>query len=244
MQDLKTKSRRYYLYFNLPLQLLSVIGILMVDISWIAVMLGYVMIYWLGIQAGSHKLFAHRCWNPRFSWIKYFIAWLGCFGMMGGPVSWAAYHRWHHTHSDGDKDPHSPKKGLWHAWIGWLMSPPIIPMNIIKDYVKDRALLWIDRHCISMVVIPLVPIGLLDVDLAISILLSMTLTFHSEMAVNALLHKEKNGQWQARNIAWLGLISGGSSLHANHHQRPSNFTFATRWYELDPSSWFIRLLRS
>lgn len=243
MNSLKTKSRKYYLLFNLPIQVCAIIGVFLGNIDWMIVAVSYIMIYWLGIQAGSHKLFSHRSWQPKFVWLKYLIAWLGCFGMMGGPISWAAYHRWHHAHSDKDLDPHSPSKGIWHAWAGWLMDPPPVPANIIKDHIKDRPLLWLDTHCISVVAIPMVLLCILGVHLAASISMAMLLTFHSEMAVNALLHKETDGKWTAQNANWLWFVSGGSNLHANHHDRPGDYDFAKQWYELDLSSWFVRALK-
>jgi len=71
----------------------------------------------------------------------------------------------------------------------------------------------------------------------------MSITFHCEMAVNALLHRIKNKIWSARNNVVLAFPSGGSTLHLNHHNKPGNFNFSNRWYELDPSAWIIRILK-
>lgn len=30
-------------------------------------------------------------------------------------------HRWHHLHSDTPADRHTPRDGLWHAHLGWLV---------------------------------------------------------------------------------------------------------------------------
>lgn len=242
MTDLARQSRQYYLGFNLPVQLLALATVLVSQVSWMQVLCFFVIIYWLGVQAGSHKLFAHRSWTPRWSWMRYLIAVISCFGMMGGPVIWASVHRWHHAHSDSELDPHTPRRGVWHAYWAWLMHPPSIPLTTIKDHVRDRKLLWIDKHCREIVVATLLLVILYDHTMAGDLMIAMALTFHCEMAVNAFLHQQHDGAWRATNLSWLSLPSGGSSLHANHHERPNDPNFSRHWSQPDPSYWFVRLL--
>jgi fatty-acid desaturase len=51
-----------------------------------------------------------------------------------------------------------------------------------------------------------------------------------------------NNTWLAVNHTWFGFLTGGSALHANHHADPANSSFSKKWYEIDPSIWFIRIL--
>ena len=46
---------------------------------------------------------------------------LGAMSMPVRPIDFAAYHLQHHGHSDRDGDPHSPRDGLLHAHVGWLV---------------------------------------------------------------------------------------------------------------------------
>jgi stearoyl-CoA desaturase (delta-9 desaturase) len=63
------------------------------------------------------------------------------------------------------------------------------------------------------------------------------------MLINTFAHRKINNQWTAYNISFLGLLSGGSTLHKNHHDNPHFFSFSNRWWELDPSAWLIRVLK-
>jgi stearoyl-CoA desaturase (delta-9 desaturase) len=247
MQEIATKSKNYYLFFNLPIQVLTVLGLILLPIDFYKILAWatafYVLVYWIGIQAGSHKLFSHRSWEPRYKWITNSIAVISCFGLMGGPVVWSMMHRWHHANSDTDKDPHSPKDGKYHSYFGWLMNPPSVPLTLIKDHIRSKIVMQIDHHCIKIVLITLSLLVLIDYQIALSLGIAMTATFHIEMMINAFAHKEVDNQWSAHNNSVLAFISGGSTLHGNHHDSPSNFSFSKHWWELDPSAWIIRVLK-
>jgi stearoyl-CoA desaturase (delta-9 desaturase) len=247
MQDLTSKSKNYYLFFNLPIQVLTVVGLIILDVDFYKI-LGwaitfYILVYWIGIQAGSHKLFSHRSWEPKYKWMKYLLAIVSCFGLMGGPVVWSMMHRWHHANSDTDKDPHSPKDGLYHSYFGWLMNPPGVPFILVKDHLRDNIIMQIDQHCKKIVLVTLGVLLLIDYQIMLALGIAMTITFHFEMLVNAFAHREVNNYWSAHNNSFLALLSGGSTLHGNHHDNPTAFSFSKHWWELDPSAWFIRILK-
>ena len=247
MQDIASKSKKYYLFFNLPIQFVTILGLIFLPVDFYKILawtiIFYVLVYWVGVQAGSHKLFSHRSWEPRYKWITYVIAFISCFGLMGGPVVWSMIHRWHHANSDTDKDPHSPKDGLYHSYFGWLMNPPNVPFTSIKDHLRNKTMMQIDQHCIKIVLITLSLLALIDYQIAVALGIAMSLTFHFEMMVNAFAHKEVDSKWEAHNNSTLAFISGGSTLHGNHHDNPSNFSFSRHWWELDPSAWIIRVLK-
>ena len=243
---IKEESKDYYLKFNIPLQIITLIGLVFLDYSWSLILAWslffHLIIYWLGIQCGSHKLFSHRSWEPKFNWIKYGIAYISCFGMMGGPIVWTAMHRWHHKHSDTDSDPHSPKDGLLHSYFMWFLNVPNIPLRLIKDHLSDQMLVDIDINAKKIVLYTLVVLCFVNYQIALALLLAMTFTFHIEMAINCFAHRKINNEWVPINYVWLGFLTGGSSLHANHHAHQGNSSFSTKWYEFDPTSWIIKIL--
>jgi stearoyl-CoA desaturase (delta-9 desaturase) len=217
MQILKRESFNYYLYFNIPLQILAMLSFLFVS-NWYVVSLtfivSYILIYWIGVQAGAHKLFAHRSWEPKNNLIKYTLAIISCLGLMGGPIVWAQIHRYHHIHSDTDLDPHSPAHGIMHSYFLWLFKLPEISMLVIKDLLRDKLLIEINKHCKNIVIIILGILFFINFNIFVGTLLACVITFHSEMIINSFFHRK---QGIIKNNKLLSWISGGSTLHKNHH---------------------------
>lgn len=245
MTALAKKSKNYYLFFNIPIQIVALCSLYYITnfhVFVISLFVTYILVYWLGIQAGAHKLFAHRTWEPKNNYIKYFIAVLSCYGLMGGPVIWAQIHRHHHVHSDTENDPHSPKFGFLNSYFLWLLKLPELNLSSIRDLLKDSKLIFINKYCREIVLITLLALFLINFNIFAGFLLGCCLTFHSEMAVNSLLHKETNGIWGPANNKLLSFVSGGSTLHKNHHDNSRLNNFAVNSYEFDGSFIFIRFL--
>lgn len=243
MNSLTDLSRSYYLKFNFPLQIAFLVLLPFFTINIFYFFAFYILIYWVGILAGFHKLFSHKTWETKNKFTKYLIAAIGCFGLMGGPITWARIHRYHHAHSDTDLDPHSPNKGFYTSYIGWLLKPMEVPLFVVRDYLKDEVLVKIEKSCKKIVLCSLLAVFFIDTSIGMSLLFAMILTFHSEMLINSLLHKKTNGEYGAINISWLAILSGGSTLHKNHHEMPSRSDLKNKWYELDLSYYIIKFLK-
>ncbi len=73
----------------------------------------------VGITLGYHRLLSHRSYKvPKL--LEYFIV-LGAYSCLeGAPIFWVTTHRLHHRYSDQKGDPHSPRDGRWHAFLGWM----------------------------------------------------------------------------------------------------------------------------
>jgi fatty-acid desaturase len=246
MSSLKEKSKNYYLYFNIPLHFLC-IGSLFYINNWVFVffsfILFYITIYWLGIQAGYHKLFAHRSWTTKNNLTKNIISIIGCYGLMGGPITWSQIHRFHHSASDEEKDPHTPAKGKFHAYFMWLFKIPNLNLIIVKDLLKDKFLIKVNNNSKSIVLITMCLFYLINIDLFLGFLLACIATFHSEMAINAFFHKKIDNTWSAVNMPNLSFISGGSTLHKNHHENVKLSNLAINDFEFDGSYLFIKILK-
>lgn len=245
MKTLRTESKKYYLFFNIPIQIISVISLFYITnwvIFFVTLFISYIIVYWLGIQAGSHKLFAHKTWEPKNNFVRYSVAVISCFGLMGGPITWAQIHRNHHMHSDTEKDLHSPKFGMLNSYFLWLFNLPELNLIIVKDLLKNNKLIFINKHCKEIVLTTLFLFLTLNFNIFSGIIMSCVLTFHSEMFVNSFLHKLVNNKWQPINNTLLSIITGGSTLHKNHHDNIKLNNFAIKKYEFDGSYIFIKIL--
>lgn len=245
MSEMKKESIKYYLFFNLPIQIVAIVSLFFITNIYVFVctlVLSYILVYWLGVQAGTHKLFSHKTWEPKNNFIKNMIATLSCFGLMGGPIIWSQIHRYHHIHADTDLDPHTPKFGLLNSYFLWLFNIPELKLTSVKDLIKDQKLIFINKYCREIVLITLTILFLINFNLFAGFIMACCLTFHSEMAVNAFLHKNVNHKWTSVNNKLLSLISGGSTLHKNHHDNLRLNNFSINPYEFDCSYLFIKFL--
>ncbi len=118
-----------------------VVGALTFVLTWLvaSALLG------LGNTVGYHRLLTHRSFaTPRpVRWL------LTLFGALhsGSPLTWVALHRQHHTRSDADGDPHSPREGFWHAHCGWLIgtkNPVLCVLFALSGFGQQAAVLMHD----------------------------------------------------------------------------------------------------
>jgi stearoyl-CoA desaturase (delta-9 desaturase) len=168
---------------------------------------------------------------------------------------WVAVHRKHHAFTDTAGDPHSPKLlGFWRVQFGnvfYYMREAGNPGTIASfapDIKKDR---W-DRALFSHGLLgPAVGIGLLvtlfgwSQGLATALLHAIGYVFVLAPLINGLGHwaggqNFTNGAFNWRTFAW---ITGGESLHNNHHAHPRAPKFSMRRLEADPSWPVIVTLR-
>ena len=165
---------------------------------------------------------------------------------------WVAVHRKHHAFTDRPGDPHSPRLlGFWRVQLGnvyYYMREVRNGETVRKfaaDIPEDR---W-DRALFSRGWVGLaIGIGLLCAALGVGPGLVAAAT-HAALYVlviapliNGLGHWRgrqnfTNTAYNARMLAWL---TGGESLHNNHHAHPRAPKFSVRRLEFDPSWLVIR----
>jgi stearoyl-CoA desaturase (delta-9 desaturase) len=201
-----------------------------------------------------HRGLAHRALtlHPLADWVFRFILW---FSTGQNRREWVAVHRKHHAFTDTEKDPHSPLvHGFWKIQLGnvfYYVREARNPETIArwaKDIKED---IW-DRFLfnkgtlggivgISLAILMLGPMWGLLVAVAHFILYVFVLA----PSINGLGHwwGRKNFMTNsATNVRLLAWLTGGESLHNNHHAYPSSPKFSMGRFEFDPSWPVIRLL--
>jgi stearoyl-CoA desaturase (Delta-9 desaturase) len=168
---------------------------------------------------------------------------------------WVAVHRKHHAFADSAGDPHSPKLlGFWRVQLGnvfYYMREATNPATI-RTYAPDIAQDRWDRALFGHGLLgPAVGIGLLVAifgwpqGLAIALAHTVSYVFVVAPLINGLGHwagvqNFQNGAFNWRSLAW---ITGGESLHNNHHAHPQAPKFSMGRLEADPSWPLIVMLR-
>jgi stearoyl-CoA desaturase (delta-9 desaturase) len=167
---------------------------------------------------------------------------------------WVAVHRKHHTFTDEDGDPHSPRLlGFWKVQLGnvyYYIQEARKPETIQKfapDLVPDRCerllFAWGWTGLGLGVVLVGLTIGWWQGVVAV-LGHGILYVFVIAPLINGLGHwagaqNFVNTAYNSRVLAWL---TGGESLHNNHHAHPRSPKFGLRRSELDPSWIAIRML--
>lgn len=237
--------------------------------SWVylALFLGMYLVSGLGITVGYHRYFTHKSFDTS----KPVAAILGVCGSMavqGSLLEWAATHRSHHQHSDGDLDPHSPNthgegvlgvlKGMWHAHIGWFLSRKTgLYDRYVVDLAKDPMIRRVDAlfpvWILLGLAIPAVLGGLLTMSWTGALLgflwgglARIFFVHHSTWSVNSVCHiwgsRPFRSHDESRNNAIFGILALGEGWHNNHHAFPTSARHGLRWWQFDISYIVIRTL--
>jgi len=165
---------------------------------------------------------------------------------------WVAVHRKHHTFTDREGDPHSPRLfGFWNIqlWNVYYYAREARNPDTIQTFAPDIAEDWLDRVVFSRGLPGLaIGIGLLCmvfgvwVGLVAGLVHAVLYVFVLAPLINGLGHWRGrqnfgNTAYNSRALAW---VTGGESLHNNHHAHPRAPKFSVRRFEFDPSWVVIR----
>jgi stearoyl-CoA desaturase (delta-9 desaturase) len=216
--------------------------------NWAAFGATYVLAM-LTVAGGLHRYFSHRSFRTSRAFQFLMALMAGC--IFGDAVEFSAEHRWHHRHSDSERDFHSPKLGIWQSWIGHIIDNPLTEEEMLRmtpDLACYPELVWLHRYWI----VPGVVTAALFLTLggyrmfACAYCLGILATLHGVSAVNYFCHTGRSCNFETRdrssNSFILAVLIMGEGWHNNHHQYPSAARAGIKWYEIDMIYWLIKAL--
>jgi stearoyl-CoA desaturase (delta-9 desaturase) len=176
---------------------------------------------------------------------------LGAMSMPARPLDFAAYHLEHHAHSDRAGDPHSPREGLLHAHVGWMMNPRVANHErYCRHLLDDPVVAFVQRTTLMWFGAGLLLPALIDGwrGFLWGGLVRMALQNHATFAVNSICHafgpRPFATRDESRNNWVIALWSLGEGWHNNHHAFPSSAYHGMGWRQLDLSAVVIRGLKA
>lgn len=219
----------------------------------IAALIGYAM-GGLGITAGYHRMWAHRAYDAGLP-LRWVLMWWGSMSGQGSIKWWANGHRTHHRYTDTDKDPYNAKRGFWFSHLGWMVfkqNPRLKGRTDISDLLTDPLVKFQHQHYLpifflSAFVQPMLISGLGWGDwwggLLYGGVVRLFFIHQATFCVNSLAHwigeQPFDDRRTPRDHVLTALVTFGEGYHNFHHEFPSDYRNALKWYQYDPTKMFI-----
>ena len=204
--------------------------------------------------AGYHRLWAHTSYKATLP-LKIFLVAGGAAAVEGSARWWSREHRAHHRYTDTDKDPYSVRKGLLYSHLGWMVfkqNPRRIGRTDISDLNEDAVVVWQHKNYLSCVIIMALVVPTLVCGLGwgdwlggyvYAGILRIFFIQQATFCVNSLAHWLGDQPFDDRNSprdhVITALVTLGEGYHNFHHEFPSDYRNAIKWWQYDPTKWFI-----
>ncbi|HED67139.1 MAG TPA: hypothetical protein ENJ09_16490 [Planctomycetes bacterium] len=205
----------------------------------------------LAITGGYHRLFSHPTYKAN-AFLRAIYLFFGAASIQNSALKWSADHRRHHARTDTDDDPYNIRRGFWWAHIGWvLFDAGETDLSLVKDLEEDPLVRFQDRHYLALVILSAAVVPALIASLwgdwlgglLVVGFLRLIVEWHSTFSVNSFTHMVgaqpycKKGS--ARDSWLVALITFGEGYHNYHHRFPIDYRNGVRWYQFDPTKWFV-----
>lgn len=109
----------------------------------VGLVLYYFFTDWL-VSITLHHAHSHKDWEPPSWWTKIALYLSAALGH-GTPLTWSAWHRYHHRTSETPDDPHSPRYDSF-FWIVFCVYWHKYDLRTSPDWLKNREVVWISLH--------------------------------------------------------------------------------------------------
>ena len=218
----------YVVYFGLALYSF-------VALSWLQLLYTYILFYFLlefTMSLFIHRWATHNLWNPPV-WFQNIMSVVSLTAMIGTPISYSAWHRNHHKHSDTDKDPHSPKYKTWYYIIFRTHEQPT-KIRLATDRLRNDWQLFLTKYEAMLVY-------MLNASLFLVLPTAWFLTWATAVAMTTfwvmlvtgiMCHTDK-----VRDVPYMYPFAFSESFHKQHHIKPQ---LTHCWF--DPYVWLIKRL--
>ena len=226
------------------------------SVSWAVWAVFAFFMAWTGmsITVGYHRLWSHRTYHAH-PIVKWFLLIGGTLAVQGSVFDWCAGHRLHHRHVDDIyEDPYSAKRGFLFSHMGWMLKnypSGHYDYKNIPDLKADPVLVAQDKYYAVWILLANLGLPALagwligDVvgTLLLAGLLRLVLTHHFTFFINSLCHMFGTRPYTDTNTARdnpiLALFTWGEGYHNYHHYFQYDYRNGVKWWQYDPSKWFI-----
>lgn len=206
------------------------------------------------ITCGYHRYFSHRTYNahPVIEWLYVFF---GAGAFQGSILSWCTDHRRHHRTVDSHEDPYSRSKGFWYSHIGWMFVKDTHPEAeaFPRDLTKSKFIMFQHKYygAFATFVGYILPglagwalgfgfWGGVIVGGSLRIALSQQSTFLINSAAHTFGRQPYTDTNSAKDSFIMAFLTFGEGYHNYHHYFQLDYRNGIRWYQWDPTKWWIK----
>jgi sn-1 stearoyl-lipid 9-desaturase len=228
------------------------LGLAIQTFNW-ANLLAFLILYAItgvGITLGYHRLFTHKSYEVKNSFVKVLIAIAGTLALQGSIIDWVVDHFQHHNYSDQTPDPHSSREGFWWSHLLWLFyhyEDNEQQAKLRKSLNEDKVLNFIDQYQFFVGIQFLLGALLLTIGgfgmVIWGIFLRTIAVWHVTWFINSACHFWGDVEFDdtgdfSKNLWWMAILANGEGWHNNHHKYPASPKHGLRWYQFD-FTWLI-----
>jgi stearoyl-CoA desaturase (delta-9 desaturase) len=229
----------------------SIVGLFFVDCTLNNILIMLISFYVLnifGVWMTMHRYYSHKSFELNFV-IKWLFSTIALLAGRGSILGWVYLHRLHHAYSDEVKDPHSPHN-LGYKLFGFghmKKQEGEMKIFLVKELMTPEQL-FIHKWYMLLLLPVVITIGLIDMQfLYWSWIVPAMLIQLSTSNFNYFGHTHGYRNYetkdQSRNNALLWPIILGEAWHNNHHGDAKNYSTKQKYWEIDPVSWIIELVK-
>lgn len=194
-----------------------------------------------------HRLISHKSFktNNVFKIVGLF---LGTVGLTGSALAWCAVHKEHHVHSDTKQDPHSPITQSFFSvqFLSMFYKPKL---KYIKVFLNDPLVVFFHKNYFKINFLYALVLFIFDpFALIYAYFFPAFLLWHAGSLINSACHlygyRNYSTNDHSKNNLVLGYLMWGEGWHNNHHRFPTAANNKVRWFELDISYFFIKMIQN
>lgn len=232
--------------------LASLFGLFYFDFTILNIILLIISFYIysiIGVSLTLHRYYSHKSFEFKYGFVKWVCTLIAILSGRGSPIGWVYVHRIHHAYSDTDKDPHSPKN-LGFKLFGFRhIEEHSGKMNffLVKDLMNSIQL-KINEYYFLVILTVATILGLINLSVLYFVwILPVFLIQLSQNSFNYFAHTSGHRNFDTRdnstNNIWLWPFILGDAWHNNHHRYPNLYNSQHLWWEFDPLSKLITLIK-
>ncbi|CAN1235677.1 Palmitoyl-monogalactosyldiacylglycerol delta-7 desaturase, chloroplastic [Linum perenne] len=226
--------------------------------SWSAVLVMVLLVHitgLLGINLSYHRNLSHKSFKFSPKWLEYLFAYFAAHALQGDPLTWVSNHRFHHRHTDTERDPHSAVLGFWHSHMGWIFDSALVKekcgkRNNVEDLKSQAFYRWLRNTYV------LHPLGLAILLYALGgfpyivwgMGVRVVASHHFTWLVNSASHIWGTRSWNTNDLSknnwWVSIVAFGEGWHNNHHAFQYSARQGLEWWQIDITWYIVKFLEA